>query len=575
MEAPALPDVTMVVSKAQNSDNQHNVNAEDVIKDNKYYKITNLGSKEKLNDINATASLQRPGLPFLMEIKMMKERITNREDYEDSLEEPAMKWCTPLIQSSAEIMTDSLESGGNQHIDFSDEDDGDDENDGNCDNAESDKDESEEELEVKMCERYVPPSDMLMDTIVEVSEDNYDTNDELDEMHAVIDINVGYCGKKDGGHNRSGPIYLDDTDDFAIDLNNIDQDIRASSEQEDTQNSQKQLDEESLLEQENPKHGGLFLPGPVSASPRLASTPNPLPKPPRIWPQQETNKHNTVENIPQYQKISETARILPAAVVHATFNNDQREREELEVMIRNREAIDTVLKSDKSSSRRRSNTVGLRSTDGRKSSKEQPEPTADKELESGYCVRNMAQFWEAFCQKVQQETELLTGTRTPTVGSAVPMSSKRWKSMPDLEKKHEQDSQQDSIQPSGDDDLSLADERPVVKSDEVVDDLDVCKTISIRERCQLFEHLAARAASEAAGRRSLAGSDGRQWSSMPSLKSPAAGRRGDYNLRRQQWESSSLQRSAERPNSLLQRRQMERPATSCGIHTRPMSPINR
>ena len=551
----------------------------------------------KRTDWDPPGVVARQELPFLKEISNLKERLTAREDSEDSLEEPVIKWCIPFIHNSTEIMMDSLEVG-NQHMDFSDEEvDDNEEDDGGGDgveegdNAESDQDDSEEDIEeeaVQMCERYLPPTDLFMDTIVEVSEDNEDTNDELEEMHAVIDINVGYSHKKARhGGGRSGPIYLADTDDFAIDLNNIDQGMPVESIHnqadchEDIQTVRPHIESVPLTSRsESTKGGGLFLPGPVASSPRQAPTPNPLPKPPRSWP--------LPSNPTEASRTSKRQRIpvVEEGDPPPDFENSYqefKEIEEMEMMSRNRAAIDTILRSKKANKRgpEPASHGGQKAV---KSTLEEPEADGGGP-ETTYCVRNMAQFWEAFCLRVQQEAEVLAASPTPhtiiSASSSSAMSTrKKWKSMPDLEEKKNDETDRGQISSHiSREDLSLTEDaatqvnRPVVKSDEVIDDLEVCKTVSIRERCQLFEHLAARASSEVAGGRLLA-SDRRQWSSMPSLKSPAAaGSRRNNNNRRQLWENSSL-RPAGRPDS-LHFRHVERPATSCGVHIRPMSPVNR
>jgi hypothetical protein len=243
-----------------------------------------------------------------------------------------------------------------------------------------------------------------------------------------------------------------------------------------------------------------------------------------------------------------------------------KEMEEYETLSRNKRALDNTIKGNISNNNKNNKKKSLEKSlkAGRRPEKNNNtanNPESSESLESAYCVRNMAQFWEEFCLRVQQEAELLTSTPTPNSNSnSTPsMNRKKWKSMPDLEESHEQRKQASST--SSREDLSIANkDNQVIKFDDVVDDLEVCKTVSIRERCQLFEHLAARAASEA---KQLMPAK-RQWSSMPSLKSPAAGRR-----KRQQWENSSL-----RPTSQKVWHQ-DRPATSCGLPIRPVSPISR
>ena len=84
-------------------------------------------TSEEYEELNRVALVSRNSqvrreLPFLKEITMLRERMKATEDsLEDSLEEPPVKWCTPFIEPSTEILLDSLEDH-DQHMEFSDED---------------------------------------------------------------------------------------------------------------------------------------------------------------------------------------------------------------------------------------------------------------------------------------------------------------------------------------------------------------------------------------------------------------------------------------------------------------------
>ena len=118
-------------------------------------------------------------------------------------------------------------------------------------------------------------------------------------------------------------------------------------------------------------------------------------------------------------------------------------------------------------------------------------PVSKEEL-GNISVKNLARFWEEVSKKVSDEAD--------KVEAVVP---KKWNSMPNLKDKFEK--RQLPVVPSSK--LGPAPSK-VVKSDEVIDDVDLCRSVSLRDRKQLFEMLSKQTKREKA----------KQWSSMPSLK---------------------------------------------------------
>jgi len=123
-------------------------------------------------------------------------------------------------------------------------------------------------------------------------------------------------------------------------------------------------------------------------------------------------------------------------------------------------------------------------------------------------VKNMAKFWEEVSKTIKDEA-----------AKTEPKIQKKWNSMPDLKDRYEKRKlparpTQEKIQQleNLEDSLLMPEpvsiKRQVVKSDEVIDDVDLCRSVSIRDRKQMFEMMATQARKEKK----------KQWSSMPSLK---------------------------------------------------------
>merc|ERR1711915_323743 len=123
-------------------------------------------------------------------------------------------------------------------------------------------------------------------------------------------------------------------------------------------------------------------------------------------------------------------------------------------------------------------------------------------------VKNMAKFWEEVSKKIMEEAS-----------KAEPKIQKKWNSMPDLKdrfekrklplgptdnphKKHEMKEENIFLE------QPHISDKNIVKSDEIIDDVDLCRSVSIRDRKQMFEMMAKQARKEKK----------KQWSSMPSLK---------------------------------------------------------
>ena len=118
-------------------------------------------------------------------------------------------------------------------------------------------------------------------------------------------------------------------------------------------------------------------------------------------------------------------------------------------------------------------------------------PVSKEEL-GNISVKNLARFWEEVSKKVKDEAE-----------KSEPVIQKKWNSMPNLKDKYEK--RQLPAVPSS---KPVTAAPKVVRSDEVIDDVDLCRSVSLRDRKQLFEMLSKQSKREKA----------KQWSSMPSLK---------------------------------------------------------
>ena len=122
-------------------------------------------------------------------------------------------------------------------------------------------------------------------------------------------------------------------------------------------------------------------------------------------------------------------------------------------------------------------------------------------------VRNLATFWEDLTRRVVGEEA------QPAESSNI---KKKWNSMPELKgqivkRRLPETTRQQKVSkmedPEDEEPLQYK-ETEVVKSDFVVDDVELCRSVSIKDRREMFESL------EKQSRREMK----KQWSSMPSLK---------------------------------------------------------
>ena len=125
---------------------------------------------------------------------------------------------------------------------------------------------------------------------------------------------------------------------------------------------------------------------------------------------------------------------------------------------------------------------------------EQKEYPVTREELGNISVKNLAKFWEEVSRKVRDETE-----------RAEPVIEKKWTSLPNLKEKYEK--RRLPAAPVMGQQLATV-QTNIVKSDEIIDDVDLCRSVSLRDRKELFETLSRQAKKEKA----------KQWSSMPSLK---------------------------------------------------------
>ena len=139
------------------------------------------------------------------------------------------------------------------------------------------------------------------------------------------------------------------------------------------------------------------------------------------------------------------------------------------------------------------------------------EPPVSKEEIGNISVKNLAKFWE---QVSQQKIE----------DSAVKEAAiqKKWNSMPNLKERKQQ--KQDSIKEKKEPVVHYAE---VVKSDEIIDDVDLCRSVSLSDRKQMFEMMTL----------NTIGEQSKQWKSMPSLKQDKSPSASTSTSPRQQFKS--------------------------------------
>ena len=120
------------------------------------------------------------------------------------------------------------------------------------------------------------------------------------------------------------------------------------------------------------------------------------------------------------------------------------------------------------------------------------EPPVSKEEIGNISVKNLAKFWEQVSQQKLEDSALKDAA-----------IQKKWNSMPNLKERKQQ--KQHSIKAKKE---PIVHHAEVVKSDDIIDDVDLCRSVSLSDRKQMFEMMTV----------STIGEQSKQWKSMPSLK---------------------------------------------------------
>ena len=129
------------------------------------------------------------------------------------------------------------------------------------------------------------------------------------------------------------------------------------------------------------------------------------------------------------------------------------------------------------------------------------QPPVSKEEIGNISVKNLAKFWEEVSKKVADMDEEETKIQ------------KKWNSMPNLKEKRQLPPKPTILpvskeKPQVKRERSLINYSNVIKSDDVIDDVDLCRSVSLRDRKHMFETISQQSKKERA----------KQWKSMPSLK---------------------------------------------------------
>ena len=125
------------------------------------------------------------------------------------------------------------------------------------------------------------------------------------------------------------------------------------------------------------------------------------------------------------------------------------------------------------------------------------DPPVKKEEIGNISVKNLAKFWEEVSKTVIVEKK------------PVDQIQKKWNSMPNLKERRQLPLRPIANTPLIKRDIPGVD---VVKSDDHIDDVDLCRSVSLRDRKQQFELMAMQTKREKA----------KQWKSMPSLNKDGA-----------------------------------------------------
>ena len=127
------------------------------------------------------------------------------------------------------------------------------------------------------------------------------------------------------------------------------------------------------------------------------------------------------------------------------------------------------------------------------------EPPVKKEEIGNISVKNLAKFWEEVSKTVIVEKK------------SVDQIQKKWNSMPNLKERRQLPMRPITNTPSIKKE-AVINYVDVVRSDDQIDDVDLCRSVSLRDRKQQFELMATQTKREKA----------KQWKSMPSLNKGVA-----------------------------------------------------
>ena len=182
------------------------------------------------------------------------------------------------------------------------------------------------------------------------------------------------------------------------------------------------------------------------------------------------------------------------------------------------------------------------------------EPPVKKEEIGNISVKNLAKFWEEVSKTVIVEKK------------PVDQIQKKWNSMPNLKERRHL-----PIRPNTNT-LSIKREAiikyvDIVKSDDQIDDVDLCRSVSLRDRKQQFELMATQTKREKA----------KQWKSMPSLNKGVASK-GKVHFKDEEVssrDSSSEARGRSPVRELMKNFQPSPPSVLFQRDPSPVSPISK
>ena len=180
------------------------------------------------------------------------------------------------------------------------------------------------------------------------------------------------------------------------------------------------------------------------------------------------------------------------------------------------------------------------------------DPPVKKEEIGNISVKNLAKFWEEVSKTVIVEKK------------PVDQIQKKWNSMPNLKERRQLPLRPIANTPLIKRDIPGVD---VVKSDDHIDDVDLCRSVSLRDRKQQFELMAMQTKREKA----------KQWKSMPSLNKDGA-TKGKVHFKDEEASEdiSSRDHSAESRGRSPVRELMKnfQPSQPSAVFKRDLSPVS-